>query len=527
MRETQRKRDVPEMALSDSLQDLQIIEGREFGESQPRGQLSAHSVREVLSRVQDSLRSAGCSVEQGVDALKNVQQMFESGEVHLLLSECCNNEGIGVEKTYLDLVSSLTQFAALPLCEADSGDLPARSYADIPDRACAVCAVLLTLLRRLGTGKEAPHCSSPASPASQLARALAPLLCVFAVTHLEDQPWTSEASRMAASELLDTIVQGGSFVSVTHLLCGEAPGDEAGCLGAILEILKPELKKETWKRNQSTKHVFAWILIHVGRPWLAEFLDRVFPPSLLMSDDYRTENKVLGVCCLHHIILNVPAADLRQYNRAQVLYHALFNHLYTSEAQLIEVVLPCLLDLLSVLEKPPGSTVTPRKPNRCDEVMRLVLTHMEMEHKLALRRVYAHNLTLFIDSRMGIVTVRHLKRLERVIVGYMEVSDAPGEQARLSILDALERTLKLAWPRVECRLAVLARALLKLLVDVSMDRTPLSAGVRAELLDKATRCLMLLNHCTQGKLKVLLMELDSSCTDHAVLECIKKVIDTS
>lgn len=32
-----------------------------------------------------------------------------------------------------------------------------------------------------------------------------------------------------------------------------------------------------------------------------------------------------------------PAADLRQYNRAQVLYHALFNHLYVAEAELIEV----------------------------------------------------------------------------------------------------------------------------------------------------------------------------------------------
>lgn len=50
-------------------------------------------------------------------------------------------------------------------------------------------------------------------------------------------------------------------------------------------------------------------------------------------------------------------------------------------------------------------------------------------------------------SRMGIVAVRHLKRLERVILGYLEVTDAPGEQTRLSILDVLEKTIKQAWPR--------------------------------------------------------------------------------
>ena len=32
-----------------------------------------------------------------------------------------------------------------------------------------------------------------------------------------------------------------------------------------------------------------------------------------------------------------PAADLRQFNRAEVLYQALFKHLYTTEAAVIQV----------------------------------------------------------------------------------------------------------------------------------------------------------------------------------------------
>jgi len=39
-----------------------------------------------------------------------------------------------------------------------------------------------------------------------------------------------------------------------------------------------------------------------------------------------------------------------------------------------------------------------------------------------------------------------MKRLERVIVGYLEVSDAPEEKCRLNILEALQKTLQIAWP---------------------------------------------------------------------------------
>jgi hypothetical protein len=65
------------------------------------------------------------------------------------------------------------------------------------------------------------------------------------------------------------------------------------------------LFRESWKNNPAVKHVFSWTLQQVTRPWLTQHLERILPPSLLISDDYQTENKVLGVHCLHHIVLNV------------------------------------------------------------------------------------------------------------------------------------------------------------------------------------------------------------------------------
>ncbi|XP_028851842.1 TELO2-interacting protein 2 isoform X2 [Denticeps clupeoides] len=465
-------------------------------------------VTEVLRQICGQLESATSS-EHRLALMGATEQLIGGADAPWLFP----SSESGVRGTYLDLAHVLARCADLPVCESDSGTLPPSSYEDVPVRAQAASAVLKALYFRLGS-------SDRDELTWDLAWTLAPAVCVFAVAHLQDHVWTNKASRKDAFELLALVTQAGGCRSVSELLCGSSADGRDGVFKAILDLLQPQLNKNNWKRNEATKHVFTWMLVQVQRPCLTDYLVRIFPPSLLISDDFRTENKVLGVHCLHHIILNVPAADLCQFNRAQVLYHALFNHLYTPEAPLIQVVLPCLLDLLCVLENPPTQARVLRKMNRYDEVLRLVLTHMEMEHKLDLRCVYAGSLVPFIE-KMGIVIVRHLKRLERVIVSYLEISDSPEEKARLSILDALERTLQVAWPRMECRLAVFGQSLLRFLCDVSMET--LSPDIKDKLLGKATHCLQLLDFCTRGKLKVLLMEVDSSCANDIVLQCIRKV----
>jgi len=103
---------------------------------------------------------------------------------------------------------------------------------------------------------------------------------------------------------------------------------------------------------------------------------------------------------------------------------------------------------------------------------------------------------------LGILTVRHLKRLERVIIGYLEVYDGPEEEARLKILETLKLLMQYAWPRVSCRLVVLLKALLKLICDVAKDPNLTPEPVKNTLLEEATDCLILLDHCSQGQVKV-------------------------
>ncbi|XP_010776816.1 TELO2-interacting protein 2, partial [Notothenia coriiceps] len=117
---------------------------------------------------------------------------------------------------------------------------------------------------------------------------------------------------------------------------GEEEGKNRGILGRILDILQPQLTKDLWHRYEAVKLVFAWTLLQVTRPSLSPHLSRLLPPSLLLTDHFRQENCILGVRCLHHIVLNTPAADLRQFNRAEVLYQALFKHLYSTDTAVIK-----------------------------------------------------------------------------------------------------------------------------------------------------------------------------------------------
>lgn len=56
--------------------------------------------------------------------------------------------------------------------------------------------------------------------------------------------------------------------------------------------------------------------------------------------------------------------------------------------------------------------------------------------------------------------------------------------------------------RISCRVVVLLKALLKLICDVARDTSLTTEATKSTLLQEATDCLILLDHCSQGQVKV-------------------------
>lgn len=477
-------------------------------------------ITDLLSSL--SLLIGSCPDSSLFTVVSKLEHFFQTSDPEWLLSSnwsSVGDLGAGPEQAYLSVCRALIGRAALPLGDDDVWSPSDSEYLGIGARAEAVSRALTTLLRILGKNREEGGASE------RVLLTVAPDICVFAVTHFQVQAWSSPSSRSAAQEVMRTLLETGPWTDSTHLLLGdrkpEVEGQEVekqrgrakGILGGVLDVLQPQLTKDSMFGCEAVKLVFSWTLLQVSRPALSSHLSRLMPPSLLLTDHYRPENCILGVRCLHHIVLHTASAELRQWNRAEVLYQALFRLLYSNQAAVLQSVLSCLMDLLLVLEKPhsslgpsPSSTGT---PCRHDDVLRLVLTQMEAEHKVSLRRVYASALPPFFD-RLGVAVCRHLKRLQRVILGYLELSDPPDETCRIQTLETLQRTLKIAWPRVQHdRVQVFLRALLKLLLDVSSDSS-LKDSVKQQLFDQSAASLRLLDTCSNGTLQCLLLQVNSS-----------------
>ncbi|XP_027455441.1 TELO2-interacting protein 2 isoform X3 [Zalophus californianus] len=466
----------------DSSRESPSQEGSSLPGERPSSALG-QSLSQVLHRLtsQESRRGKARSA-----VIQDLGALIEATECDQLFEDSGTSPR-GMPEMLGQVAKALEKYAAPPKEQQGRG----HGHSEVAEKAAAVGVLFLKLLGKVEAAQNSMLC-----PTWKIGlRHLAGPIYIFAVTHSLEQPWTSPRSHDVAGEVLSLLLRVTQCGSVAGFLHGENE-DEKGRFTVIMELLKPDLNKESWKKNPATKHVFSWTLQQVTRPWLNEHLERILPPSLLISDDYQTENKILGVHCLHHVVLNVA-------------------------------VLLCLLDLFPVLEKGlhwKGGAARPT--THCDEVLQLILTHMEPEHRLLLRRTYARNLPAFV-KRLGILTVRHLKRLERVIIGYLEVYDGPEEEARLKILETLKLLMQYAWPRVSCRLVVLLKALLKLICDVAKDPNLTPEPVKNTLLEEATDCLILLDHCSQGQVKGLLVKILQSCEDSKVVNCIRKVQQVS
>uniref|UniRef100_T1JFG6 Peptidase S1 domain-containing protein n=1 Tax=Strigamia maritima TaxID=126957 RepID=T1JFG6_STRMM len=172
--------------------------------------------------------------------------------------------------------------------------------------------------------------------------------------HTETHPWTNTKIIMLNREFLNNILSTCKCKSLEEVMEGGAGCRfEEGLSKNLFAYLIPKLKSDNWKNDPSNRFVFNWCLHLIKHPNVLDVLPEVLTPSLLLADDFVLENKIMGVKCLHHIIDNVNPTELRMYGRADVVYDALFHLVYTNEAELIDVLYPCLLQILTIVNQNP------------------------------------------------------------------------------------------------------------------------------------------------------------------------------
>lgn len=387
---------------------------------------------------------------------------------------------------------------------------------------------------------------NPHSYRKFLIKKIACCLVSLCAANLEEHSWSSTDSRLTAHELLSFICTHCQCSSISELLSGDAEFNSgskcthqdtsasedtstvglvfpSGLFRLVLDFLRPHLLKETWKKSPIAYHALVWCTMQIKHPFVGDHFPKLMSPLLLLIDDYKVDNKVLGLKCLRHVVENMNSAELQWYGRADVLFEAIQRHLYTSEPSVVKAVHPCLISILKAVELSPTKPKFGRKTNKFDSTFQIVLSSMEFESKLAMRRAYASHLKNFIEH-MGITTLRHFKRLLRVMVSYLEVSDYPNEEARLGILDALHTTMLHAWPRIPHHSLPILKCLLKLLVDLTDSAPHLTAQAYQQLRAKTSDCLLVLLICCGTPVQEQLRELTKGVGHSEVEDCVTNVL---
>ncbi|KAL8577446.1 hypothetical protein ACOMHN_048081 [Nucella lapillus] len=286
-------------------------------------------------------------------------------------------------------------------------------------------------------------------------------------------------------ELLQLDVKNKDRETVTPSSC---------LLGQYLGVVQARLTKHDWQANPTFVESFVWMLKQMMKfPHLSDYLDVVLPPALLFIDSHVTEQKVVGIQCLQHIAANVSNEQLRWYGRADVVYTALKQQVYSREPEIICVLHPALLTLLPIIDRSPAPSDPPQEPPlQVDFVLSTVITCAVTENGLVLRRLYSQCIPDYVNS-LGLRSARHLRKLVELVCDYLEVCDAPEEQARCNALDILHALLQHAWPRVPSYADQIVKSLLKLLQDLTSKSAAVTPErVAQKLNSQASLCLDLL-----------------------------------
>ncbi|CAN7989418.1 unnamed protein product [Ixodes hexagonus] len=305
-----------------------------------------------------------------------------------------------------------------------------------------------------------------------------------------EQPWCSEASFKASRDLLTFL---------------RSQSDPSGRLAlAVLKLIQPKLKKNTWKKNPCYRYVYKNALYQLGDSEASDALSLLLPPGLLLVDDYMTHNQRLGIQCVEQIVSKATPTELQWHGHFDVIFDALKHLLYVKEPEVITELHSCFRRLLF------GDSVEGLRllhPNSEDclrkgeEVYCELLAAADSEQKFVLRTAYSSQLGAYIEC-LGINVVKYISKTLGVVLEYIETYDTAEQAIRKNGLLALAALIKCAWPRILCHFRRIAESLFRLAYDLKEHN-------RGDLRLEITVCLLLLEAACPEQFKKFTKDLTS------------------
>ncbi|KAJ3015347.1 hypothetical protein HKX48_004654 [Thoreauomyces humboldtii] len=205
---------------------------------------------------------------------------------------------------------------------------------------------------------------------------------------------------------------------------------------------------QPWKEKRpDCVQVLTWVVLHIEHGQWGPLQHHLFPPLLTLLDDYEPRYKTVGAHLVRHaIVKNCSPMDVRRTGLGDVFFDALLPLLtYHSELELLKEALPCIVELVPVLE-PKDSRPYYSKLERILQDGILLGLSFAIGGKIETIRVILSAIPPLI-SLLGLASVRFMKRLLGVSCDVLElhVHDVPTQIIAAQVIVRIETE---CWPRM-------------------------------------------------------------------------------
>ncbi|XP_012538992.1 TELO2-interacting protein 2 [Monomorium pharaonis] len=251
----------------------------------------------------------------------------------------------------------------------------------------------------------------------------------------------------------------------------------------LLLTLRPKLLKDTWKTYPSAVACYKWIVQVAENLLLFNYIGDVLPTALIILDDYFPDNVLIGLECVHRIILHSHMKKgLVDSGYAKLIYHALELLTHQKEAKYVIPLYYCMASLLATMEHWDNNTINLFEWTTRDEVLSTLIQNMEFEQNIELRRAYMLSLPQLITN---IGCAKWCGVLIRILAEYCEHhTDLRTLKATLEMAKTFLLMFRL---RVAAHCAPLYTIFLKLHFDLTV--TPVLDG---EIMQTLEDCICML-----------------------------------
>jgi len=281
--------------------------------------------------------------------------------------------------------------------------------------------------------------------------------------------WTDAELQEICNKTINLLCRITGHKNISELLAGTTSDERivlhGGVFGRFLDHLSLVFTKSNWRKNLPWKHSLIWCITKIKYPNLREHVTKIVPFLLLMVDDYVKENKMFGITTLLYLLNNVNASDMNLYGHGKVIYEALFSQLYSGDANIFELTLPCLNKVLTFVE-PDCNTSNSFSWTLWDETVEKIIQNIECSSNIQTRQVLLKFFPLFVEN-MGINFVKHTNNIFKSLQFVLLFPDHDEEKSRFYALQVFHKTIKHTWPIIKRYQVSLLKTHIKLFLDIS------------------------------------------------------------